>query len=46
MPREPFLNPYTFVPAFPRDGLPEAFADAAPPGTTGSTRTAGRGRSR
>ncbi|MEU9885868.1 TIGR03986 family CRISPR-associated RAMP protein [Sphaerisporangium sp. NPDC051011] len=27
-----FLNPYTFVPAFPRAGLPEPLRDAAPPG--------------
>ncbi|MER7548314.1 TIGR03986 family CRISPR-associated RAMP protein [Spirillospora sp. NPDC127506] len=32
MPREPFLNPYTFVPAFPRDGLPAPLADAQPTG--------------
>ncbi|TDC87642.1 TIGR03986 family CRISPR-associated RAMP protein [Actinomadura sp. 7K507] len=32
MPREPFLNPYTFVPAFPRDGLPDPLADAPPTG--------------
>jgi CRISPR-associated protein (TIGR03986 family) len=24
------VNPYTFIPALPRDGLPEEFADAAP----------------
>ncbi|MEU8306167.1 TIGR03986 family CRISPR-associated RAMP protein [Actinomadura sp. NPDC048955] len=30
--KEPFLNPYTFVPAFPREGMTGAFADAAPPG--------------
>lgn len=30
--KEPFLNPYTFVPAFPRDGMTGAFADAVPPG--------------
>ncbi|MFF4411573.1 TIGR03986 family CRISPR-associated RAMP protein [Streptosporangium sp. NPDC001559] len=28
---EGFLNPYTFVPAFPRDVLPDAFGDAPPP---------------
>ncbi|MFF0574115.1 TIGR03986 family type III CRISPR-associated RAMP protein [Streptosporangium saharense] len=28
---EGFLNPYTFIPAFPRDTLPEPFLDAAPP---------------
>lgn len=32
MPREPFLNPYTFVPAFPRDDLPAPLADAPPTG--------------
>ncbi|MGJ6965168.1 TIGR03986 family type III CRISPR-associated RAMP protein [Streptosporangium sp. G11] len=26
-----FLNPYTFVPAFPRDGLPEPLRDGPPP---------------
>ncbi|TYK52616.1 TIGR03986 family type III CRISPR-associated RAMP protein [Actinomadura decatromicini] len=30
--REPFLNPYTFVPAFPREGMTGAFADAVPQG--------------
>ncbi|WP_131739031.1 TIGR03986 family type III CRISPR-associated RAMP protein [Actinomadura roseirufa] len=29
---EPFLNPYSFVPAFPRDGMTGAFADAVPSG--------------
>ncbi|MFI7449693.1 TIGR03986 family CRISPR-associated RAMP protein [Nonomuraea sp. NPDC049714] len=28
---EGFLNPYTFVPAFPRDGLPEPLRDGPPP---------------
>ncbi|MEU1730446.1 TIGR03986 family CRISPR-associated RAMP protein [Streptosporangium sp. NPDC020145] len=28
---EGFLNPYTFIPAFPRDALPDAFGDAPPP---------------
>lgn len=33
MTSDEFLNPYTFVPAFPRDGdaLPEPFRDGAPP---------------
>ncbi|GLW98927.1 TIGR03986 family CRISPR-associated RAMP protein [Microtetraspora sp. NBRC 16547] len=26
-----FLNPYTFIPAFPREGLPEPLGDAPPP---------------
>jgi CRISPR-associated protein (TIGR03986 family) len=30
--KEPFLNPYNFVPAFPRDRLPEELRDAPPPG--------------
>ncbi|HEU5023634.1 MAG TPA: TIGR03986 family CRISPR-associated RAMP protein [Spirillospora sp.] len=30
--REPFLNPYTFVPAFSREEMTGAFADAEPPG--------------
>lgn len=29
---EPFLNPYTFVPAFPRDGFPESVDDGEPYG--------------
>lgn len=29
---ERFLNPYNFVPAFPRHGLPEDLRDAPPPG--------------
>ncbi|TYB45552.1 TIGR03986 family type III CRISPR-associated RAMP protein [Actinomadura chibensis] len=29
---EPFLNPYTFVPAFSREGMTGAFADAVPQG--------------
>ncbi|GGO20288.1 hypothetical protein GCM10010116_40680 [Microbispora rosea subsp. aerata] len=28
---EEFLNPYTFIPAFPREGLPDGFGDGAPP---------------
>ncbi len=28
---EEFLNPYTFVPAFPREGLPEELGDGRPP---------------
>ncbi|TMR00136.1 TIGR03986 family CRISPR-associated RAMP protein [Actinomadura soli] len=31
-PREPFLNPYTFVPAFSREAMTGAFADAVPQG--------------
>ncbi|WP_301173701.1 TIGR03986 family type III CRISPR-associated RAMP protein [Actinomadura geliboluensis] len=31
-PSEPFLNPYTFVPAFSREAMTGAFADAAPQG--------------
>ncbi|WP_018653249.1 TIGR03986 family type III CRISPR-associated RAMP protein [Actinomadura flavalba] len=31
-PLEPFLNPYTFVPAAARDRLPKALADGAPTG--------------
>ncbi len=27
-----FLNPYTFIPAYPREGLPKELDDAAPPG--------------
>ncbi|MEV5575467.1 TIGR03986 family CRISPR-associated RAMP protein [Spirillospora sp. NPDC052269] len=30
--KEPFLNPYTFVPAFSRESLTGAFADAVPQG--------------
>lgn len=30
--REPFLNPFTFVPAFSREAMTEAFADAVPQG--------------
>ncbi|MGP4109725.1 TIGR03986 family type III CRISPR-associated RAMP protein [Streptomyces sp. 4N509B] len=30
--KEPFLNPYNFVPAFPRDRLPDELRDAPPPG--------------
>lgn len=30
--REPFLNPYTFVPAFSREAMTGAFADTAPQG--------------
>ena len=30
--RERFLNPYTFVPAFPRDAMTGAFADCPPEG--------------
>ncbi|MUN41083.1 TIGR03986 family type III CRISPR-associated RAMP protein [Actinomadura litoris] len=29
---EPFLNPYTFVPAFSREGMTGSFADAVPQG--------------
>ncbi|MGW0587802.1 TIGR03986 family type III CRISPR-associated RAMP protein [Streptosporangium sp. NPDC002607] len=41
-----FLNPYTFVPAFPRDGLPEPLGDGSPLGGDPGKPGHGAGRDR